>query len=185
MTEILYYSNHCNNSKSLLQQISKMDQTMQKDMHFLSIDNRVKQANGATNIVLENGQQLLLPPLITKVPALLLLSKGNHVLFGNEIMNYLDEREKSNKKKQINEGEPTSYNNFGSMGGINSDMFSFIDQDTLAEGDGGMRLQHNYMAFDNFDSIETPPDTHTSEKANTGNSMEKLTQARNLDVNKK
>ena len=45
---------------------------------FLSIDNRVKQANGATNIVLENGQQLLLPPLITKVPALLLLSKGNY-----------------------------------------------------------------------------------------------------------
>ena len=75
MTEILYYSNYCNNCKPLLQKISKIDQSIQKEMHFLSIDRRVKKPDGTTHIVLENGQELLLPPIITKVPALLLLSK--------------------------------------------------------------------------------------------------------------
>ena len=82
-------------------------------MHFLSIDRRVKKPDGTTHIVLENGQELLLPPIITKVPALLLLSKGNQVLFGNNIIEHLERKLKSKQKKQFNEGEPTTFDHFG------------------------------------------------------------------------
>ena len=84
MSSILYYSNYCENSKGLLQTISKWG-NVQKEMHFINIDKRVKRSNGATYIVLENGQEILLPPTITKVPALLLLNQGHHVLFGGNI----------------------------------------------------------------------------------------------------
>lgn len=188
MTEILYYSNYCNNCKPLLQKISKIDQGIQKEMHFLSIDKRVKKPDGSTHLVMENGQELLLPPLITKVPALLLLSKGNQVLFGNNIMEHLERKIKSKQKKQFNEGEPTTFDQFGisfSSGGnssVSSDIYSFLDQDTAAEGNGGLRIQHHYSSLNDNESIETPPDTYSSEKGGANTSMDQLHQSRSNDM---
>ena len=88
MSSILYYSNYCDNCGKLLQMISTSN--AKKDMHFINIDKRVKKSNGATYVVLENGQELLLPPTITKIPALLLLNKGHHVLFGPDIYKHLE-----------------------------------------------------------------------------------------------
>ena len=84
MSTILYYSNYCENCKSLLQNIAKWND-IKNDMHFINIDKRTKKNNGATYVILETGQEILLPPTITKVPALLLLNKSHHVLFGNDI----------------------------------------------------------------------------------------------------
>ena len=84
---IIYYSNYCEHSKKLIQTISQSQ--IKDDMHFICIDNRRKKPNGVTNIILENGQEILLPPTVTKVPALLLLNRGNRVVFGNEIDNYI------------------------------------------------------------------------------------------------
>ena len=80
MSSIFYYSNYCDNCKGLLQVISQSE--VKNDMHFISLDNRVKKPNGATYVVLSNGQEILLPPTITKVPALLLLNRGHRVVFG-------------------------------------------------------------------------------------------------------
>ena len=88
MSSILYYSNYCNNCKPLLQKLSHT--SIKDDIHFICIDKRVKKPNGITNIVLENGQELLLPHTITKVPALMLLNRGNKVLFGEEISNHIE-----------------------------------------------------------------------------------------------
>ena len=70
MSTILYYSNYCKNCQNLLQALAQT--SVKDDMHFICIDKRVKKANNATYIILENGQEILLSPNVTKVPALLL-----------------------------------------------------------------------------------------------------------------
>ena len=111
MSCILYYSNYCENCKTLLQNIAKW-QEIKNEMHFINIDKRVKKNNGATYIVLENGQDILLPPSITKVPALLLLNRGNQVLFGNDIMLFLQPVKSGHQEKLVN---------------VEPDAFSFCD----------------------------------------------------------
>ena len=91
MSSVLYYSNFCENCKNLLGILSRSPK--QKDVHFLSIDKRIQKSNGATYIVLENNQEMILPPTVTKVPALLLLNHGHKVLYGEEIMNHLQPQE--------------------------------------------------------------------------------------------
>jgi hypothetical protein len=74
-------------SKKYLQILSKSN--IQKELHFICIDKRVKDSNNKTYIVLENGQQIILPENITHVPALLLLNQGYKILFGEQILEYL------------------------------------------------------------------------------------------------
>jgi hypothetical protein len=188
MSSILYYSNFCGNCKQLLQKISKSK--AKKNIHFLCIDKRIRKNNGATYITLETGQELILPPTIEKVPALLLLNKGHQVLFGNDIYNYLKPYEtdytQMNSSRQSNE-EPSAY----SMGGggnnisnVNSDNFSFLDQNSdalSAKGDGGMRQLHNYATLSYNDKIETPPDTYEPDKIGSV-SLEKIELERIQDV---
>ena len=59
MSSILYYSNFCEPSKKLLQSVSKTQNT--NNIHFICIDKRVKDTNGKIFIVLQNGQQILMP----------------------------------------------------------------------------------------------------------------------------
>jgi len=184
MSSIIYYSNYCDNSKRLLQTISKLN--TQKDMHFINIDKRVKKSNGATYVILENGQDILLPPTITKVPALLLLNKGHQVLFGNDINNYLESTNVKHTNSVVkNNGEPLAFsiNNCGF--GVASDNYSFLDQDSTslsAKGDGGMRQQHHYASLDHTSDIDTPPDTYEPDKIGQV-SLEQLNQQRNSDMN--
>ena len=68
MSSILYYSNYCEHSKSLLQSITK--KTLTKDIHFICIDKRMKDTNNKIYIILENGQKIIMPENINRVPAL-------------------------------------------------------------------------------------------------------------------
>jgi hypothetical protein len=186
MSCILYYSNYCDNCKILLQAISKWND-IKKDMHFINIDKRVKKSNGATYIVLENGQEILLPPTITKVPALLLLNKGHQVLFGNDINKHLEPKQMQQKNIATqNNGEPSAFSiySMGGFGGVSSDNYSFLDQDSndlSAKGNGGMRQQHHYATLNFESNIDTPPDTYAPDTIGSV-SMEQLQQKRNLDV---
>ena len=56
MSSILYYSNYCNNCKTLLQTVSKSSK--KKDTYFICIDKRIKK-NNKTYVVLETGQEIL------------------------------------------------------------------------------------------------------------------------------
>ena len=62
MSCILYYSNYCQNSKSILQKISTS--RIKDEMHFICIDKRIKKPNNAIYVQLENGQEILLPPTV-------------------------------------------------------------------------------------------------------------------------
>ena len=75
MSSVLYYSQYCQNCSNLLQSLAKSN--VKDEIHFICIDKRTKDEKGQTFIILQNGQKVILPPTVTKVPALLLLNK-NH-----------------------------------------------------------------------------------------------------------
>ena len=76
MSYILYYSNYCDKCKHLLNSLGKSE--IKNEIHFICIDKRFRNdQNGCMYVLLENQQKIVLPPQITKVPALLLLKEGN------------------------------------------------------------------------------------------------------------
>jgi hypothetical protein len=182
MSTILYYSNYCDNCSKLLQIISTSN--CKDDMHFINIDKRAKK-NGATYIILENGQEILLPPTVTKVPALLLLNKGHHVLFGGDINKHLESSNITHTNPIVkNNGEPLAFSMNSCGFGVTSDNYSFLDQDPdslSAKGNGGMRQQHHYAGLDYNVNIETPPENYQPDKIGPV-SMEQLQQKRNKDI---
>jgi hypothetical protein len=148
MSCILYYSKYCEVSNKYLQLLSKSD--VKKDIHFICIDKRVKDGN-KTYIILENGQKIILPENITKVPALLLLNQGYQVLYGEQILHHLKPRQQEELRVATkNNMEPMAFS-LGSSGGFSniiSDQYSFLDQhpdELKADGNGGMRQMHNYV----------------------------------------
>ena len=182
MSTILYYSTYCDNCSKLLQFISTSN--CKNDMHFINIDKRTKK-NGATYIILENGQEILLPPTVNKVPALLLLNKGHHVLFGGDINKHLEATHINHTNPIVkSNGEPLAFSLNNGGFGVASDNYSFLDQDSdslSAKGNGGMRQQHHYATLDYNSSIDTPPDTYEPDKIGPI-SMEQLQQKRNKDI---
>jgi hypothetical protein len=154
MSCILYYSNFCEPSKKLLQSISKTQNT--NNIHFICIDKRVKDSNGKIFIVLQNGQKLIMPENVTRVPALLLLNQNYKVIYGDEIYKHLRPQVAQQVQQATkNNMEPTSYQDgfetFGGFsGGIVSDNFSFLDQsdtELSVKGNGGLRQMHNYVTL--------------------------------------
>ena len=149
MSCILYYSKYCEVSKKYLQILSKSN--VQKDIHFICIDKRVKEANNKTYIILENEQKIILPENVTRVPALLLLTKGYQVIYGEQILEHLTPRQEVEVRQATqNNMEPMAFSlgGGGSFGDIVSDQYSFLDQapeDLEAKGNGGMRQMHNYV----------------------------------------
>jgi len=193
MSSILYYSNYCEHSKKLLQTISKSN-NVQKTMHFICIDKRERDANNKVFIVLENGQKIIMPENINRVPALLLLDQGYNILYGESILEHLKPKQLADVKKATkNNMEPMAFA-FGGGGGFNdiiSDHYSFLDQDNdslKATGDGGMRQMHNYVDLNFVDNcnISTPADDHDykASKMPEGLTVEKLQEQRNSELQK-
>lgn len=170
MSYILYYSKYCEVSKKYLQMLSKSN--VQKDIHFICIDKRTKDANNKTYIILDNGQNIILPDNVTRVPALLLLNQGYNVLYGEKILEYLKPKQEVEVRKATqNNMEPMAFSFGGGFGDVVSDQYSFLDQapeDLEAKGNGGMRQMHNYVDLNYADNvtIQTPSDESEYKGAN-------------------
>jgi len=170
MSCILYYSKFCEHSKKIIQALSKTN--VQNDIHFISIDNRTKDANGKTFIILENGQKIILPENVNRVPALLLLNKGYEVLYGESILQHLKPRQEVLVKQATqNNMEPLAFS-FGSggFGDIVSDTYSFLDQspeDLQSVGNGGMRQMHNYMNLNSSQNVSFSSLQNDNNNSNT------------------
>lgn len=166
MSSILYYSNFCENSKKILLQIA--NSSIKKNLHFICIDNRIKQDN-KTYIVLENNCHILLPQSINVVPALMLINNDYKVLFGDQILEYLKPMEEIVVKQTLpnNNNDPSAYSFIQKYDNIASDYYSFLDQNDLsAKGDGGMRQMYNYASIDYNDKINCPPEDYIPNKVN-------------------
>jgi hypothetical protein len=188
----LYYSNYCQHSKKLLQTLSKTN--IQQDIHFICIDKRVKDSNNKMFIVLENGQKIIMPENVNRVPALLLLNQGYNVLYGEAILNHLKpKQEVVTRQATQNNMEPMAFS-FGNsgFGDIVSDQYSFLDMDAeslTAKGNGGIRQMHNYVDLNmsNQMGIQCPTDDHDYKKSNKipeGLTVEQLQQQREQDFQK-
>ena len=190
MSSILYYSNFCEHSKKLIQSLSKTN--VAKEIHFICIDKRVKDTNNKVFIVLENGQKIIMPENINRVPALLLLTQGYDVLYGEAIINHLKpKQEVAVKQATQNNMEPMAFSfGGGGLGDIVSDQYSFLDQgsDELeAKGSGGMRQMHNYVDLNFSDKISTPADEQdykSSNKISKDLTVEQLQQQRDSELQK-
>ncbi len=117
MSYILYYSKYCEVSKKYLQILSKSN--VQKDIHFICIDRRVKDSNNKTYIILDNEEKIILPDNITRVPALLLLNQGYQVLYGDQILQHLKPRQEVEVRKATqNNMEPMAFTFGGGFSNI-------------------------------------------------------------------
>ena len=181
MSCILYYSNHCEHSKKLLKELSQSK--IKDEIHFISIDNREKGADGQTVLNLEKNQKVILPTNVTRVPALLLLNKNYEVLFGDDINQHLQpQQQQITQVATQSQGEPMAYSLGG--GSVVSDNYSFLDMtsdDLSAKGNGGVRQLHNYATLDFNDSITTPNEDYDPNKVNDGD-LEKYQRERDAEV---
>jgi hypothetical protein len=191
MSSILYYSNYCEHSKKLLQSLSKTQ--VSKEIHFICIDKRERDSNsGKVNIILESGQKIVMPENVSKVPALLLLTKNFQVLYGDTIYEYLKpQQEVVTRQATSNNMEPMAFSLGASAGffgsGVASDQYSFLDMDAdslKATGDGGMRQMHSYVTLNHADSISTPQDSenYKQNKLPENMTIEKLQQQRDQEL---
>ena len=192
MSTILYYSNYCEPSKKLLQTVSKTQ--MAKDIHFICIDNRVKDKSGKTFIVLQNGQKIIMPENVTKVPALLLLNQNYKVVYGDEIYNHFKPTQQVQVKQATkNNMEPSAFGFSGGglfSSGIASDNYSFLDQndeELSVKGNGGLRQMHNYVSLNDSMSLtmQLPQDEteYKTDKMKEGElSIEALQRKREQDL---
>lgn len=162
MSSILYYSNFCEPSKKLLQTISKTQN--KKDIHFICIDKRIKDADGKIYIVLHNEQKIIMPENVTRVPALLLLNQNYKVIYGDDIYKHLRPQTQAQVQQATkNNMEPVTFQDgfgsFSGFGGIVSDNYSFLDQtdnDLGVKGEGGLRQMHNYVSLNESMNISMP-----------------------------
>ena len=186
MSSILYYSNFCDKSKKILQTLAKSN--IKEELHYLCIDKRVKSPTGSWYIVLENGEKIIMPPQVNRVPALLLMKQGHQVLYGDQILAHLQPRDTAiNMAATNNNGEPSPFSlNNDCIGGygVASDTFSYWDQtseDLSAKGNGGMRQLYNYATIDSNIRIEAPKEDYTPDKIGSV-SLENLQQQRNSEI---
>tara|TARA_A100001011_G_scaffold400324_1_gene514120 strand:- start:2413 stop:2994 length:582 start_codon:yes stop_codon:yes gene_type:complete len=171
MSTVLYYSNYCSYCKNILLKLSKTKE--RSNIHFLCVDKRIKVDN-RNYLVLENGEKILLPEIITKVPALMLLYRNNELLYGDDIHNHFDNLIQNNKVLESRgndarsiQTDPVSFSMNDVMGSVKSDNFSFIDmspEDLGAKGNGGTRMMYNYCSLDYNQKINTPTDDYVANK---------------------
>jgi len=257
---ILYYSKQCRHSIQLLQALQRHPQ--KNDIYYIPIDRRRILANGAVYVMLDNGQEVILPPHIKQVPAYVSFPHGGKVLLGGDIIEVLFPRSAMpshptaammgggasgsapvyrppppgmsggggaigfsqghghgrpappmsgagammgsasasasssggaswgggamrGAPPQMSEPSAFSFGDHASM----SDSFSFLDlsaDDLKATGNGGMRQLHGFTSIHNsYDGINTPPEDYVPNKVSGDVSLDKLREAREMDIPRK
>ena len=190
MSYILYYSNYCNYSKQVLNNVSK-NPSVTKEVHFICIDKRI-QEKGKTFIILENGQKIIMPENIQKVPSLLLINDGFRVLDNAEhiIQFFQPRKQQEMREATMNNMEPVAFGFEGGGSCVVSDNYSFLDQDSkqmeAKNGNGGLRQMHNYVGLNDNSSIYTPEDEvdyNNGPKMGVNMTIDQLKQQRENDFN--
>ena len=186
--DILYYSNYCKHSQSIIQTLVKSNLT--DKISFICIDKRKRDENsGNIVIILENGDRVMMPPNIHSVPSLLLIKEQYRVIEGDSIITHLHPEIRTNKLRESNiPTEPTGYmlNSYSTGSNIMSEKFtsySLTPDELSAKGNGERREMYNYIsAKDNMNVINTPPDTYKPDKVSNDITLDTLQQKRMDDI---
>jgi hypothetical protein len=107
---ILYYSRFCPHSNKVVDFIAKNG--IAAELNCICVDRRRVGEGGQTLVQLENGKTEALPPMIDRVPALLLVKEKYQIRFGDDIIEHYKPRVKAeaNEATGGNEGEPMAFN---------------------------------------------------------------------------
>ena len=187
--DTLYYSNHCKHCQKVLQFLVKHN--LADKLNFLCIDKRKRDPNNnQIYIVLEDGRQVVMPPNIQSVPALLLVKENYRVLLGEDIIRRYQSIPSHRQSQQpaLSTQEPTGVSLSASNQGMNiiSETYTYYNltpEELSTKGHGGRRQLYNYVPVgqDNL-SIYTPPDNYQPDKISTGTTVDVLQQQRNADI---
>lgn len=186
----LYFSEYCKHSQAILEQLNRLG--LQEKFRYISVDKRVVK-NNITYILLPNGQQFQLPPMINRVP-ILLLKPSNEILSGNQILEFIKPQSKNiqDQKSMIyNEPNPFAFSSDGlNMTGVASDTFSFVESNDnpnemkLDGGTAGKRQMYNYVSADgdNLNNIQVPQNLETDKRKKSQYTMEDLEKMRDAEI---
>jgi hypothetical protein len=86
MSYVLYYSNYCQNSKTVISKLNKEFES-HRNIHWICVDSRITEGKN-TYVILSNGNKIIIPDTITRVPAMLSL-KDYTITYGTEIITIL------------------------------------------------------------------------------------------------
>jgi hypothetical protein len=179
----LYYSQYCKYSTTILQELNKAG--MQQKFNYICIDKRFVK-NNITYIQLPNGQHFPLPPMINRVPILLLKPKFE-ILSGNQILEYIKPQAKTiQEEKTMIYAEPNPFDlsrDTLRSSGVASDNYSFLDMEPnelAPEGNGGMRQMYSYATVTGESAISTPL-LEGDKKSKMSYSMEDIEKMRNQE----
>ena len=185
----LYYINHCKHTKRILDFFVKNNLT--EKVSFICIDKRKQDPNtGQIYVILQNGTQILLPPNVHSVPALLLTKQSYSVVLGDEIMSrFSDTIHQSNHLATQGYGEPIGISlASASIGSVTSEQYTNYNatpQELSAKGMGGSRQLYNYVSANgSMATIQTPPDTYRPDKVAQNVTVDSLQQLRNDEIAK-
>lgn len=150
---ICFYSNRCEWSKAFITEISQTPYS--KEFRFICVD--------------PGPNRPQLPSWLKQTPTLV-ISGEPEPRTDSEVMNWLYERKMrdgggnrgggdSNGGGGSNTGpaaalEPEPYLD-SEMGGGFGDSYSFLGDDTSTQGNGGMRVQHNFTYLNGQDAVST------------------------------
>jgi hypothetical protein len=142
---ICFYSNRCEWSKAFITEISQTP--YHKEFKFICVD--------------PSPNRPQLPAWLKQAPTLV-ISGESEPRTNSEVMNWLYERKMKDGGNQNNNSgggpvgpvEPEPYMDM-EMGGGFGDTYSFIGDDTSAQGNGGLRGGHNFTYLNGQDSVGT------------------------------
>jgi hypothetical protein len=147
---ICFYSNRCEWSKAFIEEISKTN--YHKEFRFICVD--------------PSPNRPQLPSWLKQIPTLV-ISGEPEPRTNSEVMNWLYERKMKDGGGNHSSGsgapqaamEPEPYMDM-EMGGGFGDQYSFLGEDTSAQGNGGMKVQHNFTYLNGQDSVGTREASH-------------------------
>jgi len=186
--DILYYSNYCKHSQSIIQTLVKSNLT--DKISFICIDKRSRDpSNGQTYITLETGGKVIMPPNVHSVPSLLIIKEQYRVLMGDDIIKHLHPQIKNTMSANMQSNiEPSGYFLSTSNGGTNimSEKFTSYDMtpdELSAKGNSQSRPLYNYISVQNdMNLINTPPDDYKPDKVSNDVTLDTLQQSRMDDI---
>jgi len=197
--DIFYYSKLCPHSQKIIQFIVKHQ--LQSKLSCICVDKRKRDVNNnQTMVVLENGKQVMLPPNLQSVPAVLCIKRNYVLIVGTDpILDYFktafnlgntqlfENPYESPVNRRPQEREPTGvgFNTFLGNSGIMSEQYTGYNlspDDLSAVSSSERRPMHGYTKVGQHIVIETPEDTWRPDKVASNVTVDMLQQQRNMEI---
>lgn len=161
--DVLYYSNYCEHSKTVLQFISRHG--LIEHMSCISVDKRVQDpVTYQLYIITEKGRQIPLPPIIHNVPSILCVKKHCTIINGkNDCLRYLGSTFQIPMENEFHPpsiGGPRPIHSFEPLSSYNSENIQFVSANSSSI------------------SIPTPPETYQPDTIGLNVSIDSLQEKR-------